>query len=77
MNANLATAGFDRGAFDAVVAADNFEAIKPAPDIFLAAAELAGVEPADCIVVEDAVAGIQAARNAGAWSTDAGIQAHM
>jgi beta-phosphoglucomutase family hydrolase len=38
---------------------------KPAPDVFLAAARLLGVEPADCTVIEDAPAGIQAARAAG------------
>jgi beta-phosphoglucomutase len=38
---------------------------KPAPDIFLKAAELLGVAPARCIVVEDAVPGIEAAHAAG------------
>jgi HAD superfamily hydrolase (TIGR01509 family) len=65
VDANLAAAGFSASDFDAVVAADKFEAIKPAPDIFLAAARLMGVPPQACVVVEDAAAGIQAARNAG------------
>lgn len=65
VDANLAAAGFDAADFDAVVAAGNFRANKPAPDIFLAAAELMGVQPADCVVVEDAPSGIQAAKNAG------------
>lgn len=38
---------------------------KPHPDLFLAAAERMGVEPADCIVFEDAPNGIEAARRAG------------
>jgi beta-phosphoglucomutase-like phosphatase (HAD superfamily) len=38
---------------------------KPAPDIFLAAAAALGVAPADCIVVEDAPAGVAAAKNGG------------
>ena len=38
---------------------------KPAPDCFLLAAERAGLKPEDCVVVEDAPAGIQAARAAG------------
>ena len=38
---------------------------KPAPDIFLAAAALLGVEPARCVAFEDAVAGIEAAKAAG------------
>lgn len=38
---------------------------KPAPDIFLAGAERLGVEPAHCLVIEDAPAGVQAARAGG------------
>jgi sugar-phosphatase len=38
---------------------------KPSPDVYLLAAAGLGVSPADCIVVEDAPAGIQAARSAG------------
>lgn len=38
---------------------------KPAPDPYLAAAERLGVDPADCLVVEDAVAGVTAGRAAG------------
>ncbi|MGP9804614.1 HAD family hydrolase [Paracoccus sp. NSM] len=38
---------------------------KPAPDLFLLAAERMGVAPGECLVVEDAPAGIEAARAAG------------
>ena len=38
---------------------------KPAPDIFLIAAKKINLNPADCIVVEDAYAGIKAAKSAG------------
>lgn len=38
---------------------------KPAPDIFLVAAGELGVDPADCVVVEDSPAGVRAARAAG------------
>ncbi len=38
---------------------------KPAPDIFLIAAERLGLEPRDCVVVEDAIAGIKSAQSAG------------
>lgn len=38
---------------------------KPAPDLFLRAASLLGVEPGRCIVVEDSLAGLTAARAAG------------
>jgi HAD superfamily hydrolase (TIGR01509 family) len=38
---------------------------KPAPDLFLYAAERMGVSPADCVVVEDSAMGVTAARAAG------------
>jgi HAD superfamily hydrolase (TIGR01509 family) len=38
---------------------------KPAPDLFLFAAEWMGAMPARCVVIEDSVAGVQAARAAG------------
>lgn len=38
---------------------------KPAPDIFLIAASKLGINPKDCLVVEDAIAGINSAKNAG------------
>jgi beta-phosphoglucomutase len=50
--------------FDAV-ADGNAGAPKPAPDIFLAAARMIGVEPAACIVIEDAASGIDAGLAAG------------
>lgn len=52
-------------AFDAIVTGDTVARGKPAPDIFLRAAEQVGVEPAACVVVEDAPHGIAAARAAG------------
>jgi len=50
--------------FDAV-ADGSTGAPKPAPDIFLAAARMIGVEPAACVVVEDAASGVDAALAAG------------
>lgn len=51
--------------FDAVVTADAFERLKPAPDAFLAAAAALGKDPKNCVVIEDAPAGVAAARAAG------------
>jgi sugar-phosphatase len=51
--------------FDAVVPGEAVRRAKPAPDIFLAAAERLGVAPADCVVLEDSLAGVEAARAAG------------
>ncbi len=39
---------------------------KPFPDIYLAAAALLGVDPVNCIVFEDSLAGVQSAHEAGA-----------
>ena len=54
-------------AFSAVVSGDHPEvhALKPAPDIFLAAARAIAGEPARCLVIEDSPAGVLAARRAG------------
>jgi len=38
---------------------------KPAPDIFLMAANLLGADPADCVAFEDSIFGVQAAKTAG------------
>ena len=48
-----------------IVYDDGALAGKPAPDIYLRAAQNLGLEPAECIVVEDAHSGIHAARAAG------------
>jgi len=54
-----------RGFFDVVVVAAMVERAKPAPDIYLKSAELLNVKPGNCLVFEDALAGIKAARSAG------------
>ncbi|WPJ94527.1 HAD-IA family hydrolase [Coraliomargarita algicola] len=51
--------------FGAVVGADDVEYPKPAPDTYLRAAELIGVDPKRCHAFEDTELGMQAARNAG------------
>lgn len=50
---------------DAVVSGEEAPHGKPAPDIFLAAARALGIAPLHCVVIEDAVAGVQAARAGG------------
>jgi sugar-phosphatase len=49
-----------------MVSAEDVERGKPAPDCFLLAAKKLGVKPAECLVFEDAPAGIAAAEAAGA-----------
>lgn len=54
--------------FDAVSDGTNITHSKPDPEVFLKAAEFIGLSPEDCTVVEDAVAGIDAA-NAGGFTS--------
>ena len=51
--------------FKAVVGAADIKNGKPDPEIFLKSAQTLGVDPARCLVFEDALAGIEAARRAG------------
>ena len=51
--------------FDAISDGTNIARSKPDPEVFLKAAEFLGLDPADCLVVEDAVAGVEAARAGG------------
>jgi len=53
------------GNFAAVVTGEEVQMAKPAPDIFLLAAKRLSADPADCVVVEDSVAGVKAACAAG------------
>jgi beta-phosphoglucomutase len=50
--------------FKTVIDADQVQHGKPNPEIFLKAAQALGVEPANCLVFEDALGGIEAARRA-------------
>ena len=51
--------------FDSIVTEKDVTEGKPSPQGFLLAARRLGVEPEDCIVIEDAVAGVAAAKRAG------------
>lgn len=63
---NLREAAIPEALFQAIVSGLDIEHKKPAPDIFLKAAERVGVDPADCLVIEDAVSGVAAGKAAGA-----------
>lgn len=52
-------------AFDAISDGNNITRSKPDPEVFLKAAQMLGLQPAECIVVEDAQAGIEAAYRGG------------
>ncbi len=58
--------------FDAISDGTNISRSKPDPEVFLKAAEYLGVDPAKCVVIEDAVAGIEAAHAAGMYGVAMG-----
>jgi HAD superfamily hydrolase (TIGR01509 family) len=53
--------------FPVIVTADDVISNKPAPDVYLSAMERLGVEPSECLAVEDTETGMMAAKNAGAY----------
>ena len=52
--------------FHGIISGIDFVKKKPSPDIFLTAARRLGVRPKECLVVEDAVNGVEATKSAGA-----------
>jgi HAD superfamily hydrolase (TIGR01509 family) len=56
--------------FQAIITAEDAERPKPAPDLYLVAADRLGVKPNRCLVLEDSDQGLQAAREAGAVCLD-------
>lgn len=53
--------------FDHLVSGEDFPQSKPNPAIFLHAAQLAGIPPQACVVIEDSANGVTAAKRAGMW----------
>lgn len=60
------------GMFDAIVDGNSISEAKPNPEVFLKGAEALGVDPQNCVVFEDAIAGIEAARNANMYCVGIG-----
>jgi len=54
-----------RSLFQSILSGDDVVRAKPDPEIYARSASQLGMDPADCLVIEDAVAGIEAARAAG------------
>lgn len=67
----VASCGLE-GRFAAIAALEDIQRGKPDPEVFLLAAERAGVSPARCVVFEDATFGIQAAKAAGMYAVGVG-----
>lgn len=65
VEANLLAIGLSNESFDCVTSSQDIERKKPAPDVFLKAAEGCGVPSERCVVIEDATAGVVAAKRAG------------
>ncbi len=51
--------------FEAIICREDVAQIKPAPDLFLKAAETLQLSPCECLVIEDSKNGVQAAKTAG------------
>lgn len=65
---NLNAIGVTPAFFNALVTGSDVTRQKPFPDIFLKGAELIGLQPEKCVVIEDSINGIKAAKAAGALS---------
>jgi HAD superfamily hydrolase (TIGR01509 family) len=65
----------DFDAFDVVVAGDDVTHAKPHPAAYLHAAELLGVDPAECVAIEDSAPGVAAAAASGAATI--GVPLHV
>jgi HAD superfamily hydrolase (TIGR01509 family) len=63
----LSVAGLLDGHFDAVVTSNDVEHPKPAPDLYLAACEALGADPARAAALEDSATGVAAAVAAGMY----------
>ncbi len=67
INFNLSQAGLNKK-FLNIVSADDVKHAKPAPDIFLEAMNRLEIEPKKCIIIEDSISGIKAAKSSGAFT---------
>lgn len=63
--------------FDAIIDGNKVQKAKPDPEVFLKGAEEIGVPPEECVVFEDAEAGVEAAHNAGMVAVGIGSPAQL
>jgi beta-phosphoglucomutase len=65
MEANLKETGLSDDLFQAIITGLDVRNKKPSPEIYLKAAKSLGIKPENCLVVEDAVTGIESGKAAG------------
>ncbi len=65
VDVNIRVLGVEESVFDAVITGSDITNKKPDPEIYIKAAKAVGVNPENCLVVEDAVAGIESGKAAG------------
>jgi len=58
--------------FDVIIDGNQVSKAKPDPEIFIRSSDILNISPKDCIVFEDSIAGIIAAKNAGMYSVGVG-----
>ncbi|HRS17992.1 MAG TPA: beta-phosphoglucomutase, partial [Bacteroidales bacterium] len=63
--------------FDAIVDGNTIEKAKPNPEVFLKGAQQLGIAPSACVVFEDALSGVQAAKSAGMYCIGVGSKEHL
>jgi beta-phosphoglucomutase len=63
--------------FDAIVDGNKVSKAKPDPEVFLLGARELGLEPAQCVVFEDAAAGIEAGRRGGMYTVGIGKRSDL
>lgn len=65
MEVNMREIGLSADTFNSIVTGLDVKNKKPFPDIYIKAAKNLGLDPEECLVVEDAVSGVEAGKNAG------------
>ena len=65
MDITLREIGIQKDLFNSIITGLDVENKKPFPDIYIKAAQSIGLDPRECLVVEDAVSGIKAGKSAG------------
>jgi HAD superfamily hydrolase (TIGR01509 family) len=65
MEINLKEIGLSQNTFDSIITGLDVKKKKPFPEIYLKAAGSLGLNSADCLVIEDAISGIKAGKEAG------------